>query len=162
MLWIISLAFAMLIIVGAVPVQAVEPAVVQAPSVAHTYGTQQCVWQISQPIGSGDIVVGFAHMTQQGDTAEAYQESVTDDAGNQYNLTAHVHWEPYPALRCSTLTSRARRAASTRSRSSATESCLTRQWRIRRRVACICSFRRLNTPKSETLEAPAAAVSDPG
>jgi hypothetical protein len=95
MLRIISLAFAMLIIVGAVPVQAVQPAVVQAPSAAKIFGTQQCVWQISQPIRSGDTVVGFAHMAQDGDTAEAYQESVTDDAGNQYNMTAGVHWVPY-------------------------------------------------------------------
>jgi hypothetical protein len=98
MLRIISLAFAMLIIVGAVPVQPVlsAPAVVQAPSIALTSGTQQCVWQISQPIRSGDTVVGFAHVGGGGGTAEAYQQSVTDNAGNQYNLTAGVHWAPYP------------------------------------------------------------------
>jgi len=98
MLRIISLAFAMLIIVGAVPVQPSisAPAVVQAPSIQFISETQQCVWQISQPIRSGDTVVGFAHMTQHSDTAEAYQQSVTDNVGNQYNLTAGVHWAPYP------------------------------------------------------------------
>src|SRR6516164_8635157 len=97
MLRIISLAFAMLIIVAAVPVQPVHsaPAVVQAPSTQFLSGTGPCVWQISQPVRSGDTVVGFAHMTQHSDTAEAYQQSVTDNAGNQYNLTAGVHWAPY-------------------------------------------------------------------
>ena len=97
MLRIISLAFAMLIIVAAVPVQPVHsaPAVVQAPSTQFLSGTGPCVWQISQPVRSGDTVVGFAHMTQHSDAAEAYQQSVTDNAGNQYNLTAGVHWAPY-------------------------------------------------------------------
>ena len=41
-------------------------------------------------------MVGFAHTDQHSDTAEAYPESITDNAGNRYNLTAGVHWAPYP------------------------------------------------------------------
>ncbi|HEY2529829.1 MAG TPA: hypothetical protein VGJ20_18125 [Xanthobacteraceae bacterium] len=63
---------------------------------AHANGTQKCVWQFNQPIGIGDTVVGYIHSADETDQNEMYPQSVTDDAGNTYNLSSGVHWVPFP------------------------------------------------------------------
>jgi hypothetical protein len=78
-----------------------SPALVQTltdhgVSSALANGTQKCVWQFSQPIGSGDTVVGYVHSADQYDQNEMYPQSVTDNAGNTYNLSSGVHWVPWP------------------------------------------------------------------
>jgi hypothetical protein len=78
-----------------------SPALVQTltdhgDSSAQANGTQKCVWQFSQPIGTGDTVVGYVHSADQNDQNEMYPQSVTDNAGNTYNLSSGVHWVPWP------------------------------------------------------------------
>jgi hypothetical protein len=63
---------------------------------SHANGTQKCVWQFSQPIGTGDTVVGYVHSADQNDLNEMYPQYVTDNAGNTYNLSSGVHWVPWP------------------------------------------------------------------
>jgi hypothetical protein len=63
---------------------------------AHANGTQKCVWQFSQAIRTGDTVVGYVHSADQNDQTEMYPQSVTDNAGHTYNLSAGVHWVPWP------------------------------------------------------------------
>jgi hypothetical protein len=77
------------------------PALVQAltdhgVSSSRANGTQKCVWQFSRPIGTGDTVVGYVHSADQNDQNEMYPQSVTDNAGNTYNLSSGVHWVPFP------------------------------------------------------------------
>ena len=77
------------------------PALVQAltdhgVSSSRANGTQKCVWQFSQPIGTGDTVVGYVHSADQNDQNEMYPQSVTDNAGHTYNLSSGVHWVPWP------------------------------------------------------------------
>jgi hypothetical protein len=55
-----------------------------------------CVWPLPQHISAGNTVVGFVHFSNANDAAENYPSSVTDDAGNTYNLSAGVHWLPWP------------------------------------------------------------------
>jgi hypothetical protein len=59
-------------------------------------GTQKCVWQFSQPIGTDDTVVGYVHSTNYYDNTEMYPKAVYDNAGHTYNLSPGVHWAPYP------------------------------------------------------------------
>jgi hypothetical protein len=65
-------------------------------SSAHANGTQKCVWQFSQPIGTGDTVVGYVHSANNVDTHDMYPQSVTDNAGHTYNLSPGVLWVPFP------------------------------------------------------------------
>jgi hypothetical protein len=78
-----------------------QPALVQTltdhgVSSSLANGTQKCVWQFSQAIGPGDTVVGYVHSADQNDQNEMYPQSVTDNAGNTYNLSSGVHWVPFP------------------------------------------------------------------
>ena len=63
---------------------------------SHANGTQKCVWQFSQPIGTGDTVVGYVHTADQDDKTRMYPQSITDNAGHTYNLSPGVHWQPWP------------------------------------------------------------------
>jgi hypothetical protein len=65
-------------------------------SSAHANGTQKCIWQFSQAIGTDDTVVGYVHSADQNDQTEMYPQSVTDNAGHTYNLSPRVHWLPWP------------------------------------------------------------------
>jgi len=65
-------------------------------SSSRANGTQKCVWQFSRPIGTGDTVVGYVHSADQNDQNEMYPMSVTDNAGQTYNLSSGVHWVPWP------------------------------------------------------------------
>lgn len=110
MLRVIPFAFAMLIIVGAVPVQPVQPVqpghsstppppstaptVVQAPSTAFNGSGSQCSWTVPA-IRTGDTVVGYMHSVNLADTTPSYPTSVTDNVGNTYNLWAPVEWIPW-------------------------------------------------------------------
>ena len=67
------------------------PAVVQS-QVTHFDGGNQCAWSVPV-IHSGDAVVGFVHATWA--QVPQYPNSVTDNAGNTYHLTAGVVWNPY-------------------------------------------------------------------
>jgi hypothetical protein len=63
---------------------------------ARANGTQKCVWQFRQAIGTGDTVVGYVHTADQNDKTEMYPRFVTDNAGHIYNLSPGVHWVPWP------------------------------------------------------------------
>jgi hypothetical protein len=93
-------AYADLLLSGA-PTSGPALAVVQTltdhgVSSARANGTQKCVWQFSQAIGTGDTVVGYVHSADQNDQTEMYPQSVTDNAGHTYNLSPGVHWVPWP------------------------------------------------------------------
>jgi hypothetical protein len=76
------------------------PTVVQSTKVdqinssASGGGPQQCVWTVPA-IGTGDTVVGYVHSANQADNAEEYPQSVTDNAGNTYTLSAPQRWDPW-------------------------------------------------------------------
>jgi hypothetical protein len=57
---------------------------------------QNCVWQFSKPIATGDTVVGYVHTADQNDQTPMYPQAVTDNAGNTYNLSSPVQWLPWP------------------------------------------------------------------
>jgi hypothetical protein len=59
-------------------------------------GNQHCTWTLPQAIAPGDALVGFAHSTNNNDQFPMAPQSVTDNAGNIYNLTPAVTWIPFP------------------------------------------------------------------
>jgi hypothetical protein len=62
---------------------------------AMTCANQICTWTLSRAIRPGATVVGFVHGANENDTNPIYPQSIRDNAGNTYMLTAPVEWVPF-------------------------------------------------------------------
>jgi hypothetical protein len=70
----------------------------QINSSAGGSGLQQCVWTISQAVSAGHTVIGYTHNADRTDAIPEYPQSVTDNAGNTYNLSTGVRWDPWQEM----------------------------------------------------------------